>query len=109
MRDPVQEAVEEGKREGNPTLVGFTAPWCSACVAQDSIIEGVRETLIDAVVTEIDLEKHPEVAESYDILSLPAILIFDSNGRLGWRSAGRIVQPEEILKVVSLNRRPSCC
>lgn len=107
MKDPIQEAVEEGKGQGKPTLVDFTAPWCSACVAQDNIIKRIRGTLKDAVVAEIDVEEHPDVPEKYDILSLPAILLFDLLGREAWRSAGRVVQPEEILKVVSVQRKPS--
>ncbi|MFQ5821090.1 MAG: thioredoxin family protein [Candidatus Heimdallarchaeota archaeon] len=100
MKDHVQKAIEEGKMERKHILVDCTAPWCSACRAQDSIIERVRETLKDAVVTILDVEERPEVAESYDILSLPAILIFDPNSRLRWRSAGRIVPFEELVKVV---------
>ncbi|MFQ6124868.1 MAG: thioredoxin family protein [Candidatus Heimdallarchaeota archaeon] len=100
MKDHVQKAIEEGKMERKHILVDCTAPWCSACRSQDSIIERVRETLKDVVVTILDVEERPEVAESYDILSLPAILIFDPNGRLRWRSAGKIVPFEEIVKVV---------
>ncbi len=107
MEDPVRRAVEEGRRKGKPTVVDFTAPWCSACVAQDDIVERVRGTLKDAVVVSVDVENNSEVAERYSILSLPAILIFDTDGHIGWRSAGRVVQPEEIVKAVSLQRKPS--
>jgi len=102
VKDLVSEAVEKARREGKPALIDFTAPWCSACVAQDSIIDRVQETLKDASVTRIDVEDHPKVAEDYDILSLPSILLFAPDGQLVWRSAGRVVPAHEIIRIVNM-------
>lgn len=99
--DPIKGAVEKGKAEKKPTIVEFTGPWCSACFAQDDIIESVQGTLDDIIVAKIDVEKHPEAAGKHDIISLPAVLIFDLDGRLVLRSTGRVVELREIISYVS--------
>lgn len=104
MVDFVHDAIEKGKKEGKPTLIDFTAPWCTACTTQDGIIESVERVLKDAIIVKIDVEEHSEVAEGYDILSLPAMLLFDPKGRLAWRSAGKVVQAPDIMRIVESTR-----
>ncbi|TET07751.1 MAG: thioredoxin [Candidatus Thorarchaeota archaeon] len=102
--DPIKEAVEKGKAEKKPTIVEFTGPWCSSCFAQDDIIESVQGTLNDVIVAKIDVEEHPEAAGKHDIISLPALLIFDLDGRLVLRSTGKVVEIEEIISYISLEK-----
>lgn len=58
-------------------IIDFFAPWCKPCVNFGPIFEKVAiEFAQKANFYKVDIEETPSIAADYDILSIPAILVF---------------------------------
>ncbi len=71
-----------------PTIVHFSAAWCGQCSQVRRVVHQVCDELADVAHVEIDLDADPGAAQKFSVLSLPATLIFDADGRQRYRSAG---------------------
>lgn len=60
-----------------PSLVDFYAEWCGPCKTIAPVIETIKtEYEGRATVLKIDVDKHPELANLYNIRSIPTLMIF---------------------------------
>lgn len=61
-------------------LVDFSAVWCPPCQKMKPYVEYFKETRKDDVIIyTIDTDKEPEIAQEYNIQSLPTIMMFKNN------------------------------
>jgi len=71
-----------------PVAVDFYADWCVPCVATDSLIEKMAEEYQGRLTfTRLNVDENREITENYEIMSIPALLIF-SNGKAVKRFLG---------------------
>jgi thioredoxin 1 len=66
------ELVESGKN----VLVDFYADWCGPCRKQAPIVEAIAEENPDVVVAKLNVDDVDDVAERFNIVSIPTLLIF---------------------------------
>ncbi|MBQ2472247.1 MAG: thioredoxin [Acholeplasmatales bacterium] len=66
------ELVESGKN----VLVDFYADWCGPCRMQAPIVEAIAEENPDVVVAKLNVDDVDDVAERFNIVSIPTLLIF---------------------------------
>lgn len=60
-----------------PSLVDFYAEWCGPCKAIAPMIHGLKEEYDGKVnVVKIDVDSNPDLANKYDIRSVPTIMFF---------------------------------
>jgi thioredoxin 1 len=71
-----------------PTLIDFSAEWCGPCKMMSPILQDFKSKVGDNVrVIKIDIDRNPTVASSYQVNSVPTLMLFKS-GRLLWRQSG---------------------
>ncbi len=83
-----------------PVLVDFFATWCGPCKTQSPILSEVKKRVGDSVsIIKIDVDKSPSTAASYQVQSVPTLVLFKA-GKVVWRQSGVVQgkQLEEILK-----------
>lgn len=66
------ELVESGKN----VLVDFYADWCGPCKMQAPIVSAIAEENSDVVVAKLNVDDVDDVAERFNIVSIPTLLIF---------------------------------
>lgn len=80
-------------------LVDFFAVWCGPCKMVPPILEEVKKTLGEEIrIVKIDVDKNPAVAESFQIRSIPTMVLFQK-GVPVWRQSGVVPAPELISQI----------
>ena len=76
-------------------LLDFGAEWCAPCKVQEPIIENLAVNYNGrVVVTKIDVDKNPQLADRYAVEAVPTLII-ERNGQIASRFAG--LQEEAVL------------
>ncbi len=65
-------------RSESPVVVDFWAPWCRPCKAVRPVLEALEEEAGTRVAfAALDIDRHPEIAARYEVLSIPTVILFE--------------------------------
>ena len=82
-----------------PVLVDFSAEWCGPCKMMPPILKELKSKLGDTVtILKMDIDRNPAVAASYNIQSVPTLIVF-RDGQIKWRQSG-VLPAEQIRSVL---------
>lgn len=62
---------------GEKVLVDFFATWCGPCQMMAPVIDELAEEATDFKVYKVDVDVAEAVAEDYNIMSIPTLILFD--------------------------------
>ena len=84
---------------GKPLVLDFYADWCGPCRMQAPLFQQAETALNgQAAFYKIDIEKQPELAARFQVMSIPTIVIVQG-GETRWRNVG-VTGKDEIVAAV---------
>ena len=82
-----------------PVLVDFSAEWCGPCKMMPPILKELKDKVGDDVtILKMDIDKNPAVAASYQIQSVPTLIVF-REGQIKWRQSG-VIRADQLKSVL---------
>ena len=78
-----------------PVLADFYAEWCGPYKMLRPSLDAIAEDRDDVKVAAINIDENPELADEFDISSIPCVILF-KNGAEADRSIG--LKPREALE-----------
>jgi thioredoxin 1 len=89
-----------------PVLVDFSAEWCGPCKMMPPILKELKLMVGENVtILKVDIDKNPSLAASYNIQSVPTLIIF-RRGEVKWRQSG-VVQARQLKAALDMAGRNS--
>ena len=80
-------------------LVDFFAEWCGPCKTMAPILKQVKDEVQDnASIIKIDIDKNQQTAMTYQVNSVPTLMLF-KQGKVLWRQSGVLPKNELIKKL----------
>lgn len=87
------EFEEKVLKSDVPVLVDFWAPWCGPCKAIGPSVEQLAsEYAGKAKVYKVDVDNDGELAQQYNVMSIPALLLF-KDGKVVNKLVGAAPKP----------------
>ena len=94
-----QKVLKSAFEKKEPTILKFGSEYCEPCHALESELEELEEELKNITILMIDTDESPELAEEFDIFSLPTMIIYDTNQQVIYNKEG-IILAEDITKII---------
>ena len=66
---------QEVLKSEKPVLLDFWASWCGPCRMVSPIIDEIAEEREDIVVGKINVDEQPELAGTFQVMSIPTLVV----------------------------------
>ncbi|WP_318616828.1 thioredoxin family protein [Sporosarcina sp. YIM B06819] len=77
-------------------LIKFQAGWCPDCTRMDMFIDPIIEKYDMYTWYDIDRDVLPEIAEKYDVMGIPSLLIFKNGEKKAHLHSANAKSPEQV-------------
>ena len=83
-----------------PVLIDFSAEWCGPCKMMRPILKEVAGSMGEKVrIIKIDVDKNPAVAQKYQVMSVPTLMVF-KQGEAVFRQSG-VMQATQVVDMLN--------
>jgi thiol-disulfide isomerase/thioredoxin len=79
-----------------PVIVKFYATWCPDCTRMNMFIDPIIEKYSQYEWYEINRDHFPELAEKYQVLGIPSLLIYKNGEKLAHLHSANAKTPEDV-------------
>lgn len=83
-------------------FVDFFATWCGPCKMLSPIVDEVSSIINDVKFIKVDVDASPDVAATYNIMSIPTLMIF-KDGKLISKQMG-LLPKSELIDFINSNK-----
>jgi thioredoxin-like negative regulator of GroEL len=91
-----KETFEEVISSSEPVVVKFHADWCPDCRRMDMFIDDIIEKYNQYRWYDINKDEFPEIAEKYDVMGIPSLLIYRSGEKVAHLHSANAKSPEQV-------------
>lgn len=82
--------------EPSRSVIKFQAGWCPDCRVMDMFIGPITEDYDQYDWYDVDRDVLPEIAEKYDVLGIPSLLIFENGEKKAHLHSANAKSPEQV-------------
>jgi len=75
--DLTNETFSKALNENKILIVDFWAEWCGPCRRVAPILDEIQEEY-QVPIAKLNIDHHPELADKYQIGSIPAMVVFEN-------------------------------
>jgi thioredoxin 1 len=79
----LEETTFQSEIQSGSVLVAFYAGWCGPCRMLTPVLEEVAQETSDTVIAKIDIDKAQNVASSFQVTSIPTLILFKDGKEVG--------------------------
>ncbi|TFB24052.1 thioredoxin [Filobacillus milosensis] len=79
-----------------PVVFKFSGDWCPDCKRMDFFIGSVLDKFEEFPFYEIDKDQFPELAEEYQVMGIPSLLVFKEGEKVGHLHSAYAKTPDEV-------------
>lgn len=74
---------------GAKVLIDFYADWCGPCRMVSPLVDEIAEERSDIVVGKINVDEEPELAESFNVYSIPTLVVLSGGEEVNRMTGAR--------------------
>ena len=80
-----------------PIIIKFYAGWCPDCTRMDMFIDPIIEEYSQYEWYEANRDDFPELAEKYQVLGIPSLLIFKNSEKTAHLHSANAKSPDDVI------------
>lgn len=80
-----------------PVIVKFYAGWCPDCTRMNMFIDPIIEEYAQYEWYELNRDELPELADKYDVMGIPSLLIFKNGEKLAHLHSANAKSPQQVI------------
>jgi thioredoxin 1 len=84
-----------------PIVIKFYANWCPDCKRMNLFMNDVLNQFEPFDFYEIDRDEYPELADQYDVMGIPSLLVFQNNKKIAHLHSASAKTPEQVTEFFS--------
>ncbi|MGB6977129.1 MAG: thioredoxin family protein [Gammaproteobacteria bacterium] len=107
-----QENFDAFIKQNDLIVIDFSAEWCSPCKSFAKVFDKAATEFPQAAFGNIDIDKQPQLAKDFNVLSIPFVLIlrrgiavFAQAGSMSFATLANLIRQAESLDIAQIEQK----